>query len=54
MTTGVCNGQIRINQLMGNQSKGDPTMKVVRYLQIENKVRALVRYELAAAIPLVE
>jgi len=27
--------------------------KVVRYLQIENKIRALVKYELARAIPLV-
>ena len=26
--------------------------KVARYLQIENKVRALVKYELAATIPL--
>jgi hypothetical protein len=31
-----------------------PGMKVARYLQIENKIRALVRYELAAEIPLVE
>lgn len=27
--------------------------KVARYLQIENKIRAAIRYELAAAIPLV-
>ena len=31
-----------------------PGKKVARYLQIENKVRAMVRYELAAGIPLVE
>lgn len=31
-----------------------PGTKVARYIQIENKIRALVRYELAAAIPLVE
>ena len=30
-----------------------PMKKVARYLQIENKVRALVKYELAGAIPLV-
>lgn len=30
-----------------------PTAKAVRYLQIENKIRAAIRYELAAAIPLV-
>ncbi len=31
-----------------------PGMKVARYIQIENKIRALVRLELAANIPLVE
>jgi hypothetical protein len=31
-----------------------PGVKVARYLQIENKIRAVVRYELAAQIPLVE
>jgi hypothetical protein len=30
-----------------------PAKKVARYLQIENKIRALVRFELAALIPLV-
>jgi hypothetical protein len=30
-----------------------PSTKVARYLQIENKIRAIVRYELADAIPLV-
>jgi hypothetical protein len=30
-----------------------PGTKVVRYLQIENKIRALVKFELAAQIPLV-
>ena len=30
-----------------------PVEKVARYLQIENKIRAVVRYELADAIPLV-
>ena len=34
--------------------KALPTAKVARYLQIETKIRALVRYELAANIPLVE
>jgi hypothetical protein len=33
-------------------SKVLPLKKVARYLQIENKVRALVKYELAATIPL--
>ena len=35
-------------------SKVLPVKKVARYLQIENKIRAVVRYELAAQIPLVQ
>jgi hypothetical protein len=31
-----------------------PATKAARYIQIENKIRAIVRYELAASIPLVE
>lgn len=31
-----------------------PAAKAMRYLQIENKIRAAIRYELAAGIPLVE
>ena len=31
-----------------------PGMKVARYLQIENKIRSIIKYELAAEIPLVE
>jgi Spy/CpxP family protein refolding chaperone len=31
-----------------------PAMKAVRYLQIENKIRALIRFDLAANIPLVK
>jgi hypothetical protein len=30
-----------------------PAMKVARYIQIENKIRAAIRYDLAAGIPLV-
>jgi hypothetical protein len=33
--------------------KALPATKVARYLQIENKIRALVKFELAAEIPLV-
>lgn len=32
---------------------GLPAKKVARYLQIENKIRAAIRYDLAAGIPLV-
>jgi hypothetical protein len=35
-------------------SKVLPMKKVARYLQIENKIRALVKYELAKEIPLVQ
>lgn len=31
-----------------------PEWKVARYVQIENKMRAIVKYELAAEVPLVE
>ena len=31
-----------------------PTMKVMRYLQIENKIRALIRFDLAAGVPLAQ
>jgi hypothetical protein len=34
-------------------SKVLPVKKVARYLQIENKIRAVVRYELAQGVPLV-
>ena len=34
-------------------SKVLPVKKVVRYLQIENKIRAVVRYDLARGVPLV-
>jgi hypothetical protein len=33
-------------------SKALPMVKVVRYLQIENKIRAVVRYDIAAGVPL--
>jgi Spy/CpxP family protein refolding chaperone len=35
-------------------SKVLPPKKVARYLQIENKIRAAIKYDLAAEIPLVE
>jgi len=31
-----------------------PAAKAARYVQIENKIRAVIRYELAAGIPLVQ
>jgi hypothetical protein len=35
-------------------AKALPAAKAVRYLQIENKIRALVKYEIAAEVPLVD
>ena len=35
-------------------SKVLPPKKVARYLQIENKIRAIVKYDLAAGVPLVQ
>jgi hypothetical protein len=35
-------------------SKVLPARKVARYLQIENKIRAVVKYELATGVPLVQ
>ena len=34
-------------------SKALPVKKVVRYLQIENKIRAVVKYDIASGVPLV-
>jgi hypothetical protein len=35
-------------------SKALPVKKVARYLQIENKIRALIKYDLAQGVPLVQ
>lgn len=35
-------------------SKVLPARKVARYLQIENKIRAVVKYEIAAEVPLIQ
>ncbi len=35
-------------------SKALPNIKVARYLQIENKIRAVVKYDLAQGVPLVK
>ena len=35
-------------------SKALPVIKVVRYLQIENKIRAVIKYDLAQGVPLVK
>jgi hypothetical protein len=34
-------------------SKALPMVKVMRYLQIENKIRAIVKYDIASGVPLV-
>lgn len=35
-------------------SKALPIIKVARYLQIENKIRAVVRYDIAQGVPLMQ
>ena len=35
-------------------SKVLPVRKVARYLQIENKIRAVVKYDIASGVPLVQ
>ena len=35
-------------------NKALPATKVARYQQIENKIRAVIKYDLAATIPLVQ
>jgi hypothetical protein len=46
--------EVKLRQLYAAKlGKVLPGTKVVRYLQIENKIRALVKFELAAQIPLV-
>ena len=35
-------------------SQALPATKVARYLQIENKIRAVIKYDLAATVPLVQ
>ena len=35
-------------------SKVLPAKKVARYMQIENKIRVIVKYDLASAVPLVQ
>ena len=35
-------------------SKALPVIKVARYLQIENKIRAVVKYDLAQGVPLMK
>ena len=35
-------------------TKALPAKKVARYLQIENKIRAVIKYDLAATVPLVQ
>lgn len=35
-------------------SKVLPARKVARYMQIENKIRAVIKYDLAATVPLVQ
>jgi hypothetical protein len=41
-------------KMMPKLQKALPAIKVARYFQIENKIQAIVQYELASSIPLVQ
>lgn len=41
-------------EYMGKMKKVLPAYKVFRYAQLENKIRAVVKYELAAGIPIAD
>jgi hypothetical protein len=43
-----------LDRYMQKLSKGLPAKKVFRYLQVENKLEAMARYELAREIPLAQ
>jgi hypothetical protein len=48
-------GEVKLKQsYLPKLEKVVPAAKAVRYLQIENKIRAAIRYELADQIPLAE
>ena len=51
---GVEESEVKLRQSYATKlGKVLPATKVARYLQIESKIRAIVRFELAAQIPLV-
>jgi hypothetical protein len=51
---GVEESEVKLRQSYAAKlGKVLPATKVARYLQIENKIRAIVKFELAAQIPLV-
>jgi hypothetical protein len=43
-----------LDRSMQKLAKGLPAKKVFRYLQVENKLEAIARYELAKKIPLAQ
>ena len=55
-STSPSNRPRRISPLRSfrNLNKALPPKKVARYLQIENKIRAVIKYDLAATVPLVQ
>ena len=49
----VDESEVKLRQsYAANMGKVLPATKVVRYIQLENKIRAIVKFELAALIPL--
>jgi hypothetical protein len=51
---GIDQDELTLRKTYGAKLNGVlPAMKVARYIQIENKIRAAIRYDLATGIPLV-
>jgi hypothetical protein len=51
---GIDQDELTLRKTYGAKLNGVlPAMKVARYIQIENKIRAAIRFDLAAGIPLV-
>ena len=52
-TSAILQGASRVPDIVARLSQVLPTTKVARYLQIENKIRSVLRYDLVSVVPLV-
>ena len=46
--------EVNLKSFAPKLAKALPMVKVARYLQIENKIRAVIRYDIAQGVPLVK
>jgi len=52
---GVEDAEVKLKHaILPKLAKALPGRKVARYMQIENKIRAVIKYEIAAEVPLVQ